>query len=84
MIVVVNSRILKKQNLDADKIKEVVENALGGEAVTHLIQGSIRFPVVMSLKTNEGVPSLDEIRDMPVFGLDQERYRLGEVASIDW
>lgn len=79
-----NHEILKHLNLDADKIKEVVENSLGGEAVTHLIQGSIRFPVVMSLKTKEGVPSLDEIRDMPVFGLNQERYRLGEVASIDW
>jgi len=79
-----NHEIMKHLNLDADKIKEVVENSLGGEAVTHLIQGSIRFPVVMSLKTKEGVPSLDEIRDMPVFGLNQERYRLGEVASIDW
>ncbi len=79
-----NHEIIKHLNIDADKIKEVVENALGGEAVTHLIQGSIRFPVVMSLKTKEGVPSLDEIREMPVFGLNQERYRLGEVATIDW
>lgn len=79
-----NQEIIKHLNIDADKIKEVVENALGGEAVTHLIQGSIRFPVVMSLKTKEGVPSLDEIREMPVFGLNQERYRLGEVATIDW
>jgi CzcA family heavy metal efflux pump len=79
-----NQEKMKHVNLDADKIKEVVENTLGGEAVTHLIQGSIRFPVVISLKTNEGVPSLEEIKDMPVFGSNQERYRLGEVASIEW
>lgn len=79
-----HQEILKHLNLDADKIKEVVENALGGEAITHFIQGSVRFPVVMSLKTKEGVPSLDEIRDIPVFGSNQERYRLREVANVDW
>jgi Cu/Ag efflux pump CusA len=79
-----NQEMLKHVNIDADKIKEVVENVLGGESITHLIQGSQRYPVVMSLKTGEGVPDLEEIKDLPVFGFNHERFRLGEIANIEW
>lgn len=75
---------MRHLSLDSDKIKDVVENSLGAEAITYMIQGRVRFPIVMTMNTNQGSPTIEEIKAIPVFGANKERYRLGDVAKIEW
>jgi cobalt-zinc-cadmium resistance protein CzcA len=72
---------LAKYGLNVSDIRDLTEAAVGGRAVSDLIEGQRRFPIVLRLPDGFR-QSVEALRSLPLSAPAGERVTLGQVAKV--
>jgi cobalt-zinc-cadmium resistance protein CzcA len=76
-----NRAALARYGLNVSDIRDLTEAAVGGRAVSDLIEGQRRFPIVLRLPA-EYRQSVESLRALPLSAPGGERITLGQVAKV--
>jgi cobalt-zinc-cadmium resistance protein CzcA len=63
-------------------VQSVVETALGGAVATQVLEGERTFDLVVKIAP-KAVSDIDSIRNIPVFGANNERLTLGALTKVE-
>lgn len=80
--ITVDRAAIARYGLSVSDVQQIVETALGGAAVTQVLEGERTFDLVVKVSP-KAASDLDAIRKIPVFGSNRERLTLGAVTSVD-
>jgi len=72
---------LARYGLNVSDIRDLTEAAVGGRAVSDLIEGQRRFPIVLRLPA-EYRQNVESLRSLPLSAPGGERVTLGQVAKV--
>lgn len=81
VVVKIDRDKMARYGLNAQDIQDVVETAIGGKAVTQLLDGERRFDVVVRL-TLESRRDLEAIRNLSVSTPDGQRIPMAQLADV--
>lgn len=73
---------MARYGLNVSDVRQVVETAIGGHAVSDMVEGQRRFPIVVRLP-EEYRKDVQALRDILIAAPGGEQVRLGQVARVE-
>jgi cobalt-zinc-cadmium resistance protein CzcA len=80
--IAVDRAAIARYGVSVSDIQSVIETALGGSVATQVLEGERTFDLVVKLAP-KAVSDLDSIRNIPVFGANNERLTLGTLTKVE-